>query len=116
MIRLPIDNSRADLTVDLDDDYRSSVRLVIELEDLELTGARRPNPAVDAIFGDETTGGPKARRLTTEEGMILFSEVLDLRRRYEQLEREREVYRDLLPDEARALAAMLAHYADEAER
>lgn len=114
MMRIPTDGSNGDVVLELDDET-NVVRLIFELEPKELTGSRRERPEIEAILSDKFLGGVEARPVTKEEGLALLAEVLDLRTRFEQLERERDVYRALLPSEAREIAAALRHYAKEAE-
>lgn len=105
MIRLPLDgfshvalNDRPDIVVDRD--YESGqVELTIEFEPNEMRPfVRRQTPAAAALPAEEQ----------------LTDEISALREALERI--DRDVTRHLSPDEARALAAMLVHFANEAER
>lgn len=120
MIRLPLDaytfrgaHDRPDLVVELDEEGRGMVRLVVELEPGEVgSGKVAARPLVDQLL-DSTD---RDRPLSHAEILALVDEIVDLRRRLVQVDQTRAVDRDLLPDEARALAAMLTHFAGEAHR
>lgn len=134
MIRLPLDqysgrrHPRPDVVVELDDEY-SRVHLTLELEENELGAPKTRSIDVDGALDRWKDEGRDAvlDRAGSREGrstlpslttmlvdlFLLTDEVSRLRR---LIEGAREIDRELMADEARALAAMLVHYAGEVER
>lgn len=105
MIRLPLDEytfrslpERPDIVVELEDEG-GRVSLTVEFEPGEMR--------------------PHVRRQTAEAAALpaeaqLTDEIAALREALDRI--DRDVTRNLLPSEARALAAALVHFAAEAER
>jgi len=125
MIRIPLSAHGSpclNLTVELEEEYRSSVRLLFELGPNELVGRipdRAPNPITDhAAFEEGDEVGPLALSLElARESLARETAYADrLRQALENVQNERDLWRELDPQEARELAAMLVHYAGEVER
>lgn len=108
-------HSAAEVRAELDDEYGALVVLSLDLERHELgrwTPRKETHDAEAACNAAENLQADRdaARNLATAYEW-------ELRRVVEMLERagERSVDRSLLPEEARALAAMLVHFAERAD-
>jgi hypothetical protein len=128
MIRLPLDayatlsprERRPDIVVDLDDS--GNVSLVFELEPRELVGTYQlVEDHVEPRGFPAVPDDPKeARIVELETRLEALKAVIAhrdlLRSRLEALALAPSIDRELSPGDARALAAILEHYAREAER
>lgn len=125
MIRLPLDQHRGggtvpqEVVVELNEEGYA-VDLTIELEPGEvapfLPAATREPDVLVMAEGDELQMAQQRNRQLRENLELLRDELADLRKRIIDARDRADVSRRLLPDEARALAAMLVHFAAEAER
>lgn len=128
MLKIPLDahgSPNLEITLELDEENRAFVRLNFDLGPNELVG-RIPELEVpeDELRIELDGTGPEVEleRLRLRVGTL----EADLKRRDEHAENlvrslesikaERSLWRELLPDEAREIAAGLVHYANEAER
>lgn len=103
-----------------DEDEGRYVRLIVDLSKGEtIAGHRRPTPelvgAIERVRALATVEGPLAHPANADIELLLMD--------YDRLNHDREVteewshiWRDLDPDEARAVAAALWHFAGEIER
>lgn len=128
MIRLPLDlHHRLDVDVELDGD--GFVRLALDLLEGELLGGPVKSwPELDhadegiALNGNDPEdvqrrmAAEHANRRLELELEHRAEEVAYLRARLEQVRTLPDLCRSFRPDEARALAAVLVHFAAEAER
>lgn len=115
MIRLPLDSygfralpERPDIVVDLDHES-GQVELTIEFEANEMRPHVRRDPLVDRFM----------KTIDEEPRAVLGMATLasEIKALHEALDRiDDDVTRRLNPDEARALAAALVHFASESER
>lgn len=125
MIRIPLSahgSPALNLTVELEEEYRSSVRLIFELGPNELVGRtpdRDPLPDQEGrayAEGDEV--GPLRDEVARLETLLEREQAFaaKLLGRLANVADERDVWRELDPQEAREVAAALVHYAGEVER
>lgn len=115
---------------DLDEGY--GVRLVIDLHENELVGVNRTNEdlelaetrlelrksGVHYLALEEPLSEDQRREnahLEQADAELIVAELARLRRHLEEVKNERSIWRELIPTEARALAAALVHFAGEAE-
>lgn len=121
-LTIPLDEyaMRTDLTIDVElTDDGSTVELSIDLEPGEFASAVRPvvsMPPVASEAPDTEIGQARHALMRATRSLEVVETERDALR--DALERVREaqyVARRLLPEEARALAAALWHYAGEAE-
>ena len=121
MIRIPLDaygyhDGRApDIAVGWQ--YDSGISMDVGLEANQFVGSRTPTPGTDDDLITETKGWT-VNDTPDRMDMVhcLAVEVLKLRRDLQSVRDETHLSRTLNADEARALAAMLNHFADESER
>jgi hypothetical protein len=123
-IRLPLDAHSSpplEIRVGLPDDgIEASVHLELELHPSDFVGAipeRREPDTLDRLAyaeGDEV--GPLRDRIAELLELLEAEQEYaeKLRSRLESVKAERSLWRELLPEEARALGSMLWHYADRA--
>jgi hypothetical protein len=117
MFRLPLDGysfralpERPDIVVDLDHES-GQVELTIEFEPNEMRPHSQSHPETEslitALAHQVDPAPPLGERL-------LLDEIVRLRDALGRI--DQDVTRHLTPDDARALASMLVHYANETER
>lgn len=115
MIRLPLEEygfralpERPDVVVDV---YAEGalVELSIELEAGEVTPHYKRREGATVAIG-------RLHALSNDDGLELAGALFDAEEALARSRDEREVSRRLLPSEARALAAVLVHFAGEADR
>lgn len=124
-IRLPLDAHSSpplEIRVGLPDDgIEATVHLELELHPNDFVGSI-PEPRVSTFVretayaeGDEV--GPLRDRIAELLELLEIEQehAEKLRGRLESVKAERALWRELLPEEARALASMLWHYADRAD-
>lgn len=117
MIRLPLDKysykghaESPDICVDIDPEGGGLVRLTVEFEPGEFAPNVKERESKDNRLVVGEIERLRMELEATHNRAKAFEQAL------EQVRQEREVWRYLLPQEARELAAMLRHYAEEAER
>lgn len=115
---------------DLDEGY--GVRLVVDLDANELVGGHRANEALELaetrlevrksgvhyLALEEPLSDDQRREnahLEQADAELIVAELDRLRRALESVKNERSIWRELIPTEARAVAAALVHFAGEAE-
>lgn len=114
MITIHLDqHSRAEVRAELDEEYGATVVLSLDFEEHELGRWRALSETIAAEQAREAF--PLEVDLDDPRDRLAAAYEAEVKRVVEMLERERDLTRTLLPDEARELAAMLWHYADRAE-
>lgn len=124
MIRLPLTCHGSphylEARVGLDEDaFSEVVRLELELGKHELVSPDVLGDGIRLAVLLEQYGPARVEANVVAEDRDLYTltdEIRRLRRHLRTAAEERELRRELHPDEARALAAMLRHYAEEATR
>lgn len=125
MIRLPLDQHTTrggphlEVIVDRNEEGYA-VEISIELEAGEvapfLPPATKEPDVLTLQHGDELGNAQALNRQLRENIALLRDELADIRKRIAAASDRGTVNRQLLPDEARALAAVLVHFASEAEQ
>lgn len=129
MLKIPLEtyntSAPSDATVELDDE-RGRVRLTIDLDPAEFVH-RIPDFEEPVFVGaadrmaHEDERDHRIEVLEEQNAELrqyrdaLWHYAADLRGRLEAVKEERDLSRDLLPDEARSLAAALWHFAGEVD-
>lgn len=117
-LHLPLENENDDrgIGVELEDGY---VRIEVELATNELVGdkiSRLDDLVRTRLDLVASRAHPQATTIDQDDAEAIFAELGRLERDLESIRNASPVWRALLADEARALAAVLVHFADEAER
>ena len=126
MIRLPLHGHfitphPEGIVVGTEENGENTVTLTIELERGELVGRRHLPDEVDRPEVEDVVLSSAALWQHYRDRLLAYIAYLEacqliLTEQLKSAENETTVYRDLTPEQARALAAMLVHYAGEIER
>lgn len=123
MLKIPLSahgSPNLEITVEAEEEYRSTVRLLLELGPNELVSEHglEPTGRLEELLSEYPSARVDANVVddADRDRYVLADEVRRLLHKLRGVRDERSLWRELDPMEARELAAALVHHATEVER